>query len=174
MRSLLSWGNSIEIELVEEGGDSFKKMSNSEKYYFHNWNVFGMIEERFSEYDYFIKLRPDLELHTLNNQFLNELGKIRSGSILSDAESYFFRPWGFGMGDQMFAGRSKLAFSLLRPFDRWSDLERLLRASGRVKYSLHTTIGMSAWLGGLLHSPFKRYSRKGLAVMKKIREGDEE
>ncbi|MFL2966463.1 MAG: hypothetical protein ACJZ5D_02045, partial [Candidatus Thalassarchaeaceae archaeon] len=25
LRSLLSWGNSIEIELVEEGGDSFKK-----------------------------------------------------------------------------------------------------------------------------------------------------
>ena len=160
LADILDWTENLDVQIVEEEKKEFAKLTNDEKYYFHNSNAASQVFDP-DKYAAVVKIRPDLVLHDNDNRFVKELPKIHAGGILAE-KGYIVSPWGFGIGDQMVAVPSKY----MREFfmeeeisDRVHDLSRYV---GRPEYSFHTTIGLSAWLLGLRFSHFDKYTRMGI------------
>jgi hypothetical protein len=125
-------------------------MLNSEKMYFHNsyWpETLG--EEHFLQYSRIVKIRPDLKLE--NEGLFFDRVEMKSDTVyVENKGGWIFRDWGFGIGDQIIAGRGEVA---LRVMNCHGDSKLSTRAvsyinNGRRNYSGHRNCGFSAWTNG--------------------------
>lgn len=144
-------GNSQElhINMLDDNEVVYQDMDNHQKMYFHNsyW-IRKLGEEYFlNKYTIMAKTRPDLLLRNENLSFDNILCHREIGC---DHPGWIYETWGFGMGDQLFFGKTRDVLPLLNITYPKSLSTRLLSevfGAGRM-YQGHITLGIELWLQG--------------------------
>ncbi|OFL18278.1 hypothetical protein HMPREF2785_01020 [Corynebacterium sp. HMSC067D03] len=150
------------IHLVDESEPVFKLMDNGMKMHYHNLVWPSILGERYlsRNYDYVVKVRPDLifkEGTVLTSEDLRSLGP---SDIGNDHPNWLFEPWGFGVGDQFFYGRSDVMEALLTTWSPHSVSVRIqTEVFGKPNYLQgHVNLGLELWMmgGNPVSSPLQK------------------
>lgn len=157
LNSMLSWCENININIEKE--DSFGKMSNPQKMYYHNnyW-IERMGKDYFSRYDYIIKVRADMNFLDLKPIVFDEI--LQNGTILTDTDCMCFE-WGVGFGDQILIGLTEDMLPLLTCYDQTTLSYIWMMLNEQTPYKAHVNMTIEAWLNNVcLHkNKLKKQSR---------------
>lgn len=140
------------INIDDECHPMFAGMSNHAKMYWHNYFWPTKLGKGFlsHNYDFVIKVRPDISLKSERPFSLSDLSKIGS-DVATEFRGWKFNVWGLGSGDQVIYGRSDIMEQVL---STWWDGRRLvpkivLTALGKPDIFLgHQNTGLEIWLSG--------------------------
>lgn len=149
------------INIQDEDVSVFNRMTNHEKMYFHNtyWpSTFGA-GWLSSNYDYVVKVRPDLRLEMDSPLTLEDL---RNTHGIATESSWKLEGWGFGIGDQIMYGRSDVMERLMSVWHSHCRSAFILTSGlGRPGALLgHANLGIELWLSG--YEPVKmKFKHRG-------------
>ncbi|OHF36710.1 hypothetical protein HMPREF2550_06595 [Corynebacterium sp. HMSC074A01] len=152
IESALSNANLRGINIDDESHPMFSRMTNHAKMYWHNrfWPV-QLGEHYLSDnYDYVIKVRPDIKL-TGDAPFTIENLRSLDHRIATETQSWKFDAYGLGVGDQVIYGRSAVMEPILSTWWDKGQLVPRLVSSVLAKPDLllgHQNIGLELWLSG--------------------------
>lgn len=172
LSNTLNEAGELHINLLNDHDVVYRMMDNHHKMYFHNayWvKKFGH-DYFLNKYDYILKTRPDLLLSCKNKVDL-DITLLEKGNVQCDHPSWLYEPWGFGMGDQLFGGRTENMLPLLDITYPESLSTRILsELFGSLRmYQGHINLGIELWLQG--GKPIAIDIKKlGLAADKKLTE----
>lgn len=138
----------INVQDEEEG--IFKAFTNHEKMYFHNayWPLTFGNGWLSSNYDYAIKVRPDLRLESKGPLTIEDLRSTQG--IATESNGWKFEGWGLGIGDQIMYGRANAMEPLMSVWHSRSQ-SSIIRTSGLGRpWGLlgHSSVGIELWLSG--------------------------
>lgn len=170
LRNTLNEARELHISLLNDHDVVYRMMDNHYKMYFHNGYWIKKLGHSYfiNKYDYILKTRPDLLLSCKNKVDLN-LTLLEMGNVQCDHPSWLYEPWGFGMGDQLFGGRTENMLPLLDITYPESLSTRILsELFGSLRmYQGHINLGIELWLHG--GKPVAMDIKKlGLATDKKL------
>lgn len=176
IEKLLGDSVSSQVSISDEDEPVFAVMSNGGKMHYHNmvWPIKLGSNYLSENYDYVVKVRPDMILglqegKTLNLEVLRALGDDEIGD---DHPQWLLEPWGFGVGDQLFYGKSEAMEKLLSIWPGISDSTRVLTELwGKADPTIgHINLGLEMWMLGYkpAQMPFKKL---GLAAPAKVSKG---
>ncbi|MFM5068535.1 hypothetical protein ACEUBL_05525 [Aeromonas veronii] len=147
LTQLLSGFRNVYINIKSDKEYPFNNMFRPEKMYYHNayW-LHTQSKELISEYDYTVKIRPDIFVSGIDFSKL----EVQSKTVYTEVTGgWIFRHWGFGIGDQIIHGPSNIVHKILMCHSDSvvaSLLPILSVYSG--KYGGHINCGIAAWLYG--------------------------
>ena len=150
IESALPDANLCGINVDKEDHPMFSRMTNHAKMYWHNrfWPV-QLGENYLSEnYDYVIKVRPDIRL-TSRDPFTFDNLRNLGHRIATETPSWKFNTWGLGIGDQVIYGRSATMEPILSTWWDKNQLVPRLVSSVLAKPDLllgHQNVGLELWL----------------------------
>lgn len=139
------------INIKDDNLDPFSSMSNPEKMYYHNSYWVNQLGEKFfEEYDLIVKVRPDVEISNINIESI--CGVVDEKSFMTDFnESWVYRIWGLGVGDQVLIGRPSVMTRLLN-FYSFNEIDETSEIMKNVLYQDaylgHVNLAIKALLEG--------------------------
>ncbi len=151
IRNLAPFIPSSNINVENDQHPTYLAMNNHQKMYHHNsfWvNKLG--NDYFtSNFDYIVKLRPDLRLQCGAPLDLSCLSRSED-SVYTESPNWKFESWGFGAGDQVVYGKTSYMLNILSAgnMDSRSVRTRQLLMSSPALLG-HSNIGLEMWLDGL-------------------------
>lgn len=139
------------INIQDEDISIFNRMTNHEKMYFHNNYWPSTLGKGWfsSNYDYVIKIRPDLRLELDEPLTLEDLRNCRG--IATESNGWKFEGFGLGLGDQLMYGQSDVMERLMSVWHTDSR-SAVIRTSGLGRpWALlgHSNLGIELWLSGV-------------------------
>ncbi|MDP2520897.1 sulfotransferase family protein [Shimia thalassica] len=95
------------IEIFDDLALSFEELTNQEKMFFQIANGFEMAAQSGSDFDLYMRLRPDLELIELTNQSWATVlsSAYEEGKLFTDVNFKIIKPHGLFVGDQIAIGQ---------------------------------------------------------------------
>lgn len=138
------------VHIERESHPIFQAMSIHEKMHFHNMYWPRRLGQNFfsSNYDYVVKIRPDLNLQVSNPLNLDDLRKL-DGTVATESPKWKLSSWGFGAGDQILYGPSHIMETVLSTWQCHSEAGRLrVGLLGLPPMLGHSSIGFEIWLAG--------------------------
>lgn len=148
--SLFPWAEEIRVNLDDERRYPYRSYGNPAKMYYHNayW-IETLGRSHFTEnYDYIIKMRPDLKVRPGGR--IDQAVLAQLVGVAADTNSFIYEPWGFGMGDQLFYGVTADMVELLSfPISDASSSRLMVLAEGRPTGRMgHINLALEWWLRG--------------------------
>ena len=135
------------INIDDESCPPFSGMSNPEKMYYHNssW-IHKLGAEYFEKYDLIIKIRPDIEIKSLNVSSVLE--RISDFEFITDYKGeWIYKIWGLGVGDQVLMATPSIMTGLLGMYKlsgRDAFSKELLLDLQQPPYSGHINLAIRA------------------------------
>ncbi|PCC44088.1 hypothetical protein [Brevibacterium aurantiacum] len=144
--------SSLSINIEDGSKTVFRIMNNPQKMYYHNfyWPIVLGNNYFSEEYDYVVKVRPDIKFADNRRLTLADL-RASSNKVATESTDWKFESWGLGAGDQIVYGNSEI---MERVLSIWpgncesADIRTRMRGK-REPLLGHSNIGIEVWLEGV-------------------------